>query len=67
MGSPTGDDSDCDGVDDNCDGSADENYVVTATACGVGACSAAGQMECQSGSEVDTCADGQPDRRRFGL
>jgi hypothetical protein len=46
----------CNGVDDDCDGQVDEDYVVTPTTCGVGECSGnTGQLECQSGSEVDTC------------
>ncbi len=49
------DDATCDGVDDDCDGSIDEDYVTTPTNCGTGACSSTGQRECQSGSEFDTC------------
>ena len=49
------DDVTCDGLDDDCDGVADEDYVPTATTCGVGACTGnAGQLECQAGSLVDT-------------
>ncbi len=55
-GTPAGDDSDCNGIDDDCDGGVDEDYVITATTCGVGACSGnTGQFECQSGTEVNTC------------
>jgi hypothetical protein len=50
------DDLTCDGVDDDCDGSVDEDYVSTPTSCGVGECSGnAGQLECQGGIPVDTC------------
>jgi hypothetical protein len=50
------DDSLCNGLDDDCDGTADEDYVPTATTCGVGECSGnEGALECQSGVEVDTC------------
>jgi hypothetical protein len=52
------DDVTCDGVDDDCSGTADEDYVGPATTCGVGACSAAGQIACQNGAEVDTCSPG---------
>ena len=46
----------CDGVDDDCDGETDEDYVETETTCGVGACEAAGQQVCQEGGqEEDTC------------
>ena len=37
-----------------------DGYVVTATSCGEGVCAATGQLECQSGSEVDTCSEGTP-------
>ncbi len=57
---PGADDSDCDGDDDDCDGTADDDYVETPTSCGVGVCEASGQLECQGGSEVDTCAPGAP-------
>jgi FtsP/CotA-like multicopper oxidase with cupredoxin domain len=55
--SPTGvSESICNGVDDDCDGQIDEDYNVTTTTCGVGECSGnAGQLECQNGTEVDTC------------
>ena len=58
---PTGNpDTNCDGVDDDCNGIADDGYLVTATFCGVGECAASGQLECQDGSEVDTCTEGIP-------
>jgi hypothetical protein len=50
------DDSVCNGLDDDCDGSVDEEYTPTATTCGIGECSGnSGQLECQSGAETDTC------------
>ena len=49
-------DNQCDGLDNDCDGAADDDYVATPTACGVGECSAnAGLLTCQAGSTVDTC------------
>jgi hypothetical protein len=48
----------CNGVDDDCDGSVDEDYIITPTACGDGVCASAGQLECQGGNEVDTCTPG---------
>ncbi len=59
-GTPTGDDSDCDGADDNCNGTDDDNYVPTDTICGIGECASTGQLICDSGSTVDTCTPGTP-------
>ena len=59
-GSPAKSDPSCDGIDQNCNGVADEEYVPSPTQCGVGACAAAGQLVCQQGAEVDTCLPGQP-------
>ena len=52
------DDATCDGVDDDCDGVADDDYIATPTTCGSGACAATGEMACQAGVVVDTCAAG---------
>ncbi len=57
---PGASDTNCNGIDDNCNGQVDEGYVATATTCGVGACSAAGQFTCQSGTVVNTCSPGTP-------
>ena len=59
-GTPAANDNTCNGTDDNCNGQVDEGYVATATTCGVGACSAAGQLTCQSGKVVNTCSPGTP-------
>ncbi|MBI5409003.1 MAG: putative metal-binding motif-containing protein [Nitrospirae bacterium] len=59
-GQPTGNDDNCNGIDENCNGTADENYVPTPTSCGVGECSANGQLQCQNGIVVDTCTAGAP-------
>jgi hypothetical protein len=60
-GTPALNDETCNGIDDDCDSQTDEDYVVTPTSCGVGECSSSGQIECQSGSEVDTCLPGTPE------
>jgi uncharacterized repeat protein (TIGR02543 family) len=54
------DDSLCNGIDDDCDGAVDEDYVQTPVLCGIGACLASGQRECQGGIEVDVCVPGSP-------
>jgi hypothetical protein len=49
------DDTTCDGLDDDCDGSTDEDFRATATECGAGACTAVGTTRCVAGAVVDTC------------
>ena len=58
-GQPVGPDDDCDLIDEDCDGSADEDYVGDPTSCGVGVCAADGEMVCEAGQELDTCVPGQ--------
>ncbi|MBT4165679.1 hypothetical protein HOE04_01425 [archaeon] len=49
-------DANCNGVDDDCDGSKDEDYVSVDTSCGVGECLGnSGSWSCVSGNEVDSC------------
>jgi hypothetical protein len=57
---PGASDANCDGIDQNCINGPDDGYVNDPTFCGVGACSAIGQWECQSGSEVNICTPGSP-------
>jgi hypothetical protein len=52
---PSASDATCDGIDDNCDGSADEGFVPTPTSCGYGECATTGQNACQNGHVVNTC------------
>jgi hypothetical protein len=59
-GTPAANDTSCDNVDNDCNGARDEDYVVTATSCGVGACAASGQNRCVSGSVVNSCTPGTP-------
>lgn len=57
---PGTDDNNCNGIDENCSGAADEGYVQTSTTCGIGACESTGQIICQNGLIQDTCAPGTP-------
>ncbi len=50
----------CDGRDNDCDGSLDENHTATETSCGLGICARTGQSMCQGGVVVNTCSAGQP-------
>jgi hypothetical protein len=59
-GPPAAVDTICDGVDEDCSGTADEDYVSQSTSCGVGACAAAGSTACVSGNVVDGCTPGSP-------
>jgi hypothetical protein len=59
-GTPAADDANCNNIDDNCNGQADEGYVITSTSCGIGLCAAAGQKTCVAGIETDSCTAGTP-------
>jgi hypothetical protein len=56
----TGADDNCDGVDNDCDGLTDEDYASAPTVCGAGMCTAAGELACVNGVEIDTCQPGTP-------
>ncbi len=60
IGAPSTGDATCDGIDDDCDGQVDEDYVAESTSCGVGACASAGTTSCEAGAVVDSCQAGQP-------
>jgi hypothetical protein len=57
-GTPASSDTSCDGVDDDCNGSADDGYAPTVTSCGIGACAAQGSTSCVSGTVVASCTPG---------
>ncbi len=59
-GTPAPDDATCNAVDDDCDGSVDEEFVPGSTACGVGACASTGVGSCVGGTYVDSCIPGTP-------
>lgn len=45
----------CDGIDNNCDGATDEDYIARPTSCGEGDSLAAGMSSCENGIEMDNC------------
>ena len=47
-GTAGGDDATCNGIDDDCDGLYDEDYISVVTSCGVGDCAATGVTSCTS-------------------
>jgi hypothetical protein len=59
-GAPAASDATCDGVDQDCSGTSDEDYASQATACGVGACASTGATSCVAGSVRDSCTPGNP-------
>jgi hypothetical protein len=50
----------CNGIDDDCNGGVDEDWVEEPTSCGAGVCAATGEVQCVNGREVDTCVPGLP-------
>jgi hypothetical protein len=53
-------DSSCDGVDDDCDGNVDEDYVAASTSCGRGVCARSGTARCIEGALRDSCLAAEP-------
>jgi hypothetical protein len=50
----------CNGLDDDCDGLEDEEFMPAATSCGFGVCQAVGSTSCVNGALIDSCAPGTP-------
>jgi RHS repeat-associated protein len=48
----------CNGSDDDCDGTSDEDYPGQSSTCGVGACVAGGALSCVDGTTLDSCVPG---------
>jgi hypothetical protein len=53
-------DTTCDGIDDDCDGQFDEDYVPQSTNCGTGVCASTGVTSCVGGIAEDSCTPGSP-------
>ena len=53
-------DENCNGEDEDCDGSADEEFLPTTSSCGRGACVQIGNVTCVNGQIDDTCVPGEP-------
>ena len=56
----TGDDINCNNVDEDCDGSIDEGYVGQAVRCGIGACLFDGFTRCVNGVAEEACTPLDP-------
>jgi hypothetical protein len=52
---PASSDTNCDGVDDDCNGSVDDGFIGQATACGADMCTRQDQTACIAGAVVDSC------------
>jgi len=57
-GTPAASDLTCNGLDDDCNGKIDDEYVSLPTTCGVGACAATGIKTCVAGAEQNSCTQG---------
>ncbi len=53
-------DDECNGVDDNCDGTPDEAFVGAVLSCGVGECARVLTQTCEDGAVLGACVAGDP-------
>ena len=53
-------DDECNGVDDNCDGTPDEAFVGEVFSCGVGECARTVTQTCEEGAVIGECVAGEP-------
>ena len=51
-------DTTCNGIDEDCSGTADEDWPTSPTSCGTGACAADGELACIDGEPTNTCVPG---------
>lgn len=51
----------CDGLDADCDGTADEDYSAETTQCGEGTCARNGLSSCENGAVQANCTPGPPE------
>lgn len=59
-GEAEADDRSCDGIDQDCSGAADEDFVPYASTCGTGVCLAEGIVSCVAANLVDDCREEPP-------
>ena len=50
-------DTNCNNLDDDCNGKTDDGYLALDTACGKGICAAKGKTSCLAGKLQDSCVD----------